>query len=107
MSKERTVVCSPERRRKIYRAAAIRLQQFADKHPDIQHDLETPEIALAIRRIDESLILFLEAKCEQAAVSDAFDRYEQALIKATRHLHSTEEAGNQNEQMHYCEDRAG
>lgn len=104
MSKERTFVCSPERRRKIYRAAATRLQQFADKHPDIRHDLETPEIALAIRRIDELLMLFLEAKCERAAVSDAFDQYEQALIKATMHPHSTEEASNQNEQRHYCEE---
>ncbi len=107
MSKEQTVVCSAERRRKIYRAAAARLQRFADAHPDVRHDLETPEIALAVKRIDESLMLYLEAKCERAAVSDAFDLYEQALIKATRHLHSTEGAGNQHEQVHYCDERAG
>ncbi len=60
-----------------------------------------------MRRIDESLLLYLEAKCDRAAVSFAFDYYEQALIKATRHLHSTEEARNQNEQVQHCGERAG
>jgi len=77
------VACTPERRRRVYAAASARLQRFAAAHPDVRHDTDTPEISRASESIDEALMLFMEGKCGREQVSAAFDRYEQALIKAT------------------------
>lgn len=76
------VVCTPERRKRVYRAAAERLQRFADAHPQVRHDAETPEINSAIESINEALLLFMEGKCERERVSAAFDLYEQALLES-------------------------
>jgi len=74
------VVCTPERRKRVYAAAAERLQRFADAHPQVRHDADTPEINSAIESINEALLLFMEGKCERERVSAAFDLYEQALL---------------------------
>ncbi len=73
-------VCTPERRKRVYRAAAERLQRFADANPDVRHDADTPEINSAIESINEALLLFMQGKCERERVSAAFDRYEKALL---------------------------
>lgn len=78
-----SIACTPERRRRVYRAAAARLQQFADAHPEIRHDLEAPEIDRAIESLNEALTLFMEGRCKREQVSAAFEEYEQALISAT------------------------
>ena len=78
------VAISPEHRQRVYAAAAARLQKFADVHPDVRHDVDTPEISRAIEGINEALILFIEGKCQRGQVSAAFDRYEQSLISAAR-----------------------
>ena len=78
------VACTPERRQRVYAAASARLQRFADAHPEVRHDTDTPEISRAIESVDETLSLFMEGKCGREQVSAAFDRYEQALLKATR-----------------------
>lgn len=82
--------CSPERRRRFYRAAAVRLQQFAEAHPEVRHDLETLEIDHAMENLNEALALFMEDKCKRERVSAAFEAYEQALINATAEILSTE-----------------
>jgi len=74
------IVCTPERRKRVYRAAAERLQRFADANPDVRHDADTPEINSAIESINEALLLFMQGECERERVSAAFDRYEQALL---------------------------
>ncbi len=74
------VVCTPERRKRVYAAAAERLQRFADAHPEVRHDADTPEINSAIESIDEALLLFLQGECERERVSAAFDRYEKSLL---------------------------
>lgn len=79
----RVVVCTPERRKRMYAAAASRLQRFADAYPRVRHDADTPEISRAIESINEALMLFMEGKCERERVSAAFDCYEQALIDAS------------------------
>lgn len=80
----RSIICTPEHRRRVYRAAAARLQRFADAHPDVRHDLATPKINRAVELIDEALASFMEGKCEREKVSTAFDAYERSLLQATR-----------------------
>ena len=75
--------CTPERKRKIYRAAAHRLQNFADLHPHVRFDADTPAITLATENLDEALATFIEGSCRSETVSHAFDSYEQALIEAS------------------------
>jgi hypothetical protein len=75
--------CAPERRRKIYRAAAQRLQRFADSHPKVRFDAETPAITLATDNLNEALASFMEGACVSEVVGQAFDDYEQALIEAS------------------------
>jgi hypothetical protein len=75
--------CTPEHKRKIYRAAAHRLQNFADLHPHVRFDADTPAITLATGNLDEALSAFIEGSCQSEAVSHAFDCYEQALIEAS------------------------
>lgn len=82
----RRPISTPEHRRRVYRAVAARLQRFADAHPDVRHDLATPEINRAIEQIDEALVLFMEGKCEREKVSMAFDDYERSLLETTRWL---------------------
>lgn len=77
------IVCTPERKRKIYRASARRLQKFADEHPDVRFDADTPAVSLATNNLDEALASFIERSCEREVVSRAFDSYEQALIEAS------------------------
>ncbi len=77
------VGCTPERRKRVYAAAAARLQRIAFEHPHLRHDADTPEINRAIESIDEALILFMEGRCERERVISAFDCYEQALIEAS------------------------
>ncbi len=77
------VGCTPERRKRVYAAAAARLQRIAFEHPHLRHDADTPEINCAIEGIDEALMLFIEGRCERERVSAAFDRYEQGLIEAS------------------------
>lgn len=76
------IVCTPERRKRVYRAAAERLQRFADANPDVRHDADTPEINSAIESINEALMSFMGGECERERVSVAFDRYEQALLNS-------------------------
>ena len=81
---ERRIISStPERRRKIYRAAAQRLQRFADSHPEVRFDADTPAITLATDNLNEVLASFIEGACGREAVSQAFDGYERALIEAS------------------------
>lgn len=77
------VAYPPERRKRIYRAAAARLQQFADAHPEVRYDLETPEIDQAVENLNEALALLMEGRGKREQVSAAFEKYEQALITAT------------------------
>jgi hypothetical protein len=81
---ERGIIsCTPERRRKIYRAAAERLQKFADSHPEVRFDADTPAITLVTGNLNEVLASFIEGACGREAVSQAFDYYERALIEAS------------------------
>lgn len=80
-------VCAPERRRKIYRAAAQRLQRFADSHPEVRFDADTSASTLATDNLNEALASFIEGACGPEAVGQAFDGYEQALIEASK-LHA-------------------
>jgi|ERR1051325_4934983 hypothetical protein len=75
--------CTPERKRKIYRAAARRLQDFADRHPRVRFDADTPAVTLATENLDEALATFIEGSCGSEAVSHAIDCYEQSLIEAS------------------------
>lgn len=84
------IVCTPERRQRVYRSAAARLQQFADAHPEVRHDLETPEVDQATENLNEALALFMEGRCKREQVSAAFEAYEQALISATAEILSIE-----------------
>ena len=77
-------VCAPERRRKIYRAAAQRLHRFADSHPEVRFDIDTPAITLATDNLNEALASFIEGACEREAVGQAFDCYERALVGYSR-----------------------
>lgn len=77
------VLCTPERKRKIYRAAVRRLQDFADRHPDVRFDSDTPAVTLATENLDGALATFIEGSCQSETVSHAFDRYEQVLIEAS------------------------
>lgn len=76
------VVGTPERRKRVYAAAAERLRRFADAHPRVRHDADTPEINSAIESLNEALILFMEGECERERVSAAFEHYEQSLLDA-------------------------
>ena len=78
------VVCAPERRRRIYRAAALRLRRFADAHPDVRFDADTTAVTLATDGVNEALASFIEDACGREAVTRAFDLYEQALIEASQ-----------------------
>ncbi|MCP9496826.1 MAG: hypothetical protein MSG64_20505 [Pyrinomonadaceae bacterium MAG19_C2-C3] len=84
-----SVKCTPEHRRRVYRAVAARLQRFADAHPDVRHDLATPEINRSVERIDEALVLFMEGKCGREKVSMAFDDYERSLLETARRLRAS------------------
>ena len=75
--------CAPERKQKIYHAAAQRLQGFATKHPGVRFDADTPAISLATKNLDEALASFIEGSCGRDAVIRAFDSYEQALLEAS------------------------
>lgn len=88
-ARRRPINCTPEHRRQVYRAVAARLQRFADAHPDVRHDLATPEINRAIEQIDEVLVSFMEGKCERERVSTAFDDYERSLLETTRQLQAS------------------
>ena len=77
------VLCTPERKRKIYRAAVRRLQDFADRHPEVRFDSDTPAVTLATDHLDGALAEFIEGTCGSEAVSHAFDYFEQALIEAS------------------------
>lgn len=79
----RIISCTPERRRKIYRAAAQRLQRFAYSHPEVRFDTDTPAITLATDNLNEALASFMEGACGPEAVGQAFDGYERALIEAS------------------------
>lgn len=80
-------VCVPERRRKIYCAAARRLQRFADSHPEVRFDADTLAITLATDNLNEVLASCIEGACGPEAVGQAFDGYEQALTEASK-LHA-------------------
>ncbi len=79
--------CAPEQRQKIYRAAAQRLQRFADSHPKIRFDSDTLAITLATDNLNEALACFMEGACGREVVGRAFDGYERALIEASE-LHA-------------------
>lgn len=76
------IICAPERWRKIYRAAAARLQRIVSAHPEVRFDADTPAISLATNELNEALASFMEGTCKREAVRRAFDCYEQALIEA-------------------------
>lgn len=76
-------VCVSERRRKIYRAAAQRLQRFADSHPEVRFDADTLAITFATDSLNEALASFMVGACGLEVVGQAFDGYEQALIEAS------------------------
>ena len=80
---QKPATCTPERKRKIYRAAACRLQDFADSHPGVRFDADTPAVTLATENLDETLATFIEGSCGSEVVSHAFDCYEQSLIEAS------------------------
>jgi trehalose-6-phosphatase len=75
--------CAPERKRKIYKAANRRLQDFADRNPGVRFDADTPAVILATENLDEALATLIEGACGSEAVSHAFDCYEQSLIEAS------------------------
>ena len=79
----KTAPCVPERKRKIYRAAARRLQDFAERHPKVRFDADTPAVTLATENLDKALATFIEGACGSETVSHAFDCYEQSLIEAS------------------------
>ena len=81
------IFCTPERRRKIYRATAQRLQRFADSHPEVRFDADSSAITLATDNLNDALASFIEGVCGPEVVGQAFDRYERALIEASE-LHA-------------------
>lgn len=83
-AKGREVIsCTLERRQKIYRAAAQRLQRFADSHPEVRFDADSPAITLATDNLNGALASFTEGACGPEVVGQAFDGYERALIEAS------------------------
>jgi hypothetical protein len=80
-------ICAPERRRKIYRAAAQRLQRFADAHPEVRFDADTLAITFATDSLNEALASYMDGACGPEVVCQAFDCYERALIEASE-LHA-------------------
>jgi hypothetical protein len=82
---ERKIIsCTTERRRKIYRAAAQRLQRFADSHPEVRFDADTHAITLATDNLNDALASFIGGACGPEVVGQAFDGYERALIEASQ-----------------------
>jgi hypothetical protein len=85
MHKNVAVACPPERRRRVYAAAAARLQKIASAHPKIRFHADTPAVILATEGVNDALISFMEGTCGHEVVRRAFDCYEQALIEASEH----------------------